>query len=358
MREIPNLDYGMLKIAMKKKAIEVADTPPTPENQPGGEVKLAPGELGKVQQEIMALEGQLEEAKEREMNIGIRRVIEDKIKELKEFTDEIINSEEIQEMIEDNVPEAQIMDTINKTLSLKRKHQKMEGTMPLEKQLDEAIKEERYEDAAPIQEELNRFQQLVQSKINAIKTIFATFADTIVTADNLDLTEINKPYDEGDKGQVKKRHRYRFRNEPEGIEEGWWGGMEGYRNTDKGIGSDQYQDVGSPASINVASAGSDMPPFGSVAWQDMMMARIEEKTKNGDTYEDLTPEEQAFVDIQSEHVEREKKRLSLNALNPEKIKPIMRPVEVNMPNEKMERDPQQEKETTDTWREFYDMQQR
>ena len=57
------------------------------------------------------------------------------------------------------------------------------------------------------------------------------------------------------KGPIRRPHKIRFRP-PQGVagyEPEFFEGPGGSRNSDRGVGSDQYSDTGSPASINLAS---------------------------------------------------------------------------------------------------------
>ena len=164
MRDIPNLDYSVLLKALKKKSQETMEIPPEQPGIPTPQPTL-PGEMGKIQGEMEELKGQLEEARQRDIPLGHRRVLEDKVQELQTLLDESIASPEIQEMIEAKRPETEIMNALNEILSRKRKYEKMEVGVPLEKQLEYAIKEERYEDAQKIQDELNRLTKLVESSM-------------------------------------------------------------------------------------------------------------------------------------------------------------------------------------------------
>jgi hypothetical protein len=183
-----------------------------------------------------------------------------------------------------------IRNVLDEILEKKMFYMKKEKGTPLETELRHTILREEYEKAPEIQQRLDRFQRIVQQR--------RVMERIVVSADNLDLVMINKPYDEGDKGQTRKRHQYRFRNEPGGQDELFWEGMGGTLNKDKGIGTDQYQDVGSPSSISLAKRqGRRWNPFRS-------------KQEQG------------------------------------------------MPGEMMERDPLEEKQTTESWREYNDMQER
>lgn len=179
---------------------------------------------------------------------------------------------------------------------VKEKQQRRErGELTLEEQMAEAIAEERYEDAAEIKQKMDMLQRVMGNfeETLSIHEADAEQNDLVVYADNLDLVQPDKPFDNERTDSLRQRHRKRYRNEPGGSDEVFWEGMDGMKNVDKGIGSDQHSDVGCPSSVNIASG---------------------------------------------------------------KIKKLVRPTDPNMPNEKMERDPQEEKATTDTWREFNDMQ--
>jgi len=371
MNELPNLDYNLLNKLLNKKALEGLRDP---DDEPQSRTTIPTIGMGKLQKEIETLKEQLDEARG-ESRYSDASKIKKEIEKLEDLVNDVVNSPQIQEMVEAKKPPQEIYKVIDRMIEGRRKREKVEG-IPLEEQLEQAIKEERYEDAVGLQEQLNRlrglkvkdekgeFVKLMKRKvINAnnleeltdrqkkiIETIdkiteeeglspsyieianilgvsdISVWKDVkklidkryiipysprkhrqlitttpvlgkmIVSADNLDLVEINKPYDEPQPLQEsRKRHRWRYRNEPQGQDELFWEGMGGTRNVDKGIGSDQYQDVGVPSSISLAKS----------RWQRRF-----------------------------------------------------RPLELNMPNEKMERDPLEEKQTTDTWREFYDMQQR
>jgi len=175
-----------------------------------------------------------------------------------------------------------------------RQQRKERGDLTLEEQMEDAIAEERYEDAAEIKQKMDALKRRMGDWHGSLTVKEGEFdKDTIIVhADNLDLIQPDKPYDIQQPDQLRQRHRKRFRNEPGGSDEVFMEGVGGMRNTDKGIGSDQYQDVGCPASINLAN---------------------------------------------------------------EKIKKLVRPTDPNMPNEKMERS-MEEKEVTDTWRSYNDMQ--
>ncbi len=175
-----------------------------------------------------------------------------------------------------------------------RQQRKEHGELTLEEQMEDAIAEERYEDAADIKKKMDDLKRSMGNWHGSLTIREGECGnDTIVVhADNLDLVQPDKPYDIKQPDQLRKRHRMRYRNEPGGSDEILWEGIgTGYNDVDKGVGSDQHSDVGSPASINVA-----------------------------------------------------------------KQKKIIRTTNPNMPNEKMERDPQEEKATTDTWFEFNNMQ--
>lgn len=167
------------------------------------------------------------------------------------------------------------------------------GSITLEEKFDKAIAEERYEDAGKIKEQMDKFKQQMgnfEGSLNLHSRVVKQ-DNLVIYADNLDLLQPDLPYDQN---PTRQRHRKRFRNEPGGHDEVMLDGKGGLRNTDRGIGSDQYSDVGVPSSVNIAGT------------------------------------------------------------KPQRIVKQVQPH--NMPNEKMERDPQEEKATTDTWREFNDAQ--
>jgi len=169
------------------------------------------------------------------------------------------------------------------------------GSVTLEEKFEKAIAEERYEDAGKIKEQMDRLKQQLgnfEGSLNVNHKLVKQ-DNIVIFADNLDLLQPDLAYDQN---PTPQRHRKRFRNEPGGHDEVMLDGKGGTLNKDKGIGTDQYSDVGVPSSVNIAGT------------------------------------------------------------KPQRIVKQVQPH--NMPNEKMERDPQEEKATTDTWREFNDMQER
>lgn len=355
MKELPNLDWNKLRDALLlKKALETTEEPESPRprrtQQRSVPQKQVPsnefaGAFQKIQQDIEALEEQAKVEATETHDYGKMKSLRKKVDDLKDILTEAVDSEEVQSMIEMQVPQEKIIPILDRLIGGKRKHYEIEGVPNLVRHLEDAILEERYEDAAIIQEQINRLKklepELVKGKI---------LSQMVITADNLDLVEINKPYDEG---LTRKRHQFRYRNEPGGSDELFWEGMDGTKNKDKGIGSDQYSDVGSPASGNFAND------------QLRMMHVLGDCGCNHHA---------RFVcDCGSVHTCRCsalkkdyhvatcnscKSPLDIIAADKPKLKPVMRPLDVNMPNEKMERDPQEEKATTDTWREFLDMQEK
>ena len=293
MNGYPELDYEALRKAMQKKAM-----PPTGERDPDDDMgPQAPPQQGakttgspKLDQ-LLAMKEDLEsDLADARNKAQFEKVTSTNIKleKLKGFITEVTEDERIQSMIEDKVPMPQIMKFLDKIIEKKQWYQRVEMRTPLEEQLEHAIKEERYEEAGPIQQDLDRFQKLLRSR--------RVLDRVVVGADNLDVIQPDKPFDLHEPvQQVKTRHRMRYRNEPGGSDEMFWEGMSGTLNKEKGIGTDQQGTTGGSASIE-----------------------------------------------------------TLSAIKP-RLKPVMRPQEQTMPGEKMERDPLEEKQTTDVWREYQDI---
>jgi len=352
VRELPNLDWNMLK-----KALETTDEP---ENRPIERTQQRPapqrtaptsehaGAYEKLLQDIDELEELANIEATETHDYGKMKSLRKKQNDLKDLLDEVVNGEEVQSMVEMQMPREKILPVIDRLISFKRKYHETEGVPNLKRQLDDAILEERYEDADKLQKQINRLKQ-----IDPELAIAKVISQMVVTADNLDLVEINKPYDEKNLQEVRKRHQFRYRNEPGGADEMMWEGMDGTKNKDKGIGSDQYEDVGSPASGNFANEQLYlMHKLGDCGCNHH--ARFICDCGDIHTCRCHAPKKDYHVATCNSC----KSPLDIIAADKPRLKPVMRPLEVNMPNEKMERDPLEEKQTTETWREFNDMQEK
>lgn len=67
----------------------------------------------------------------------------------------------------------------------------------------------------------------------------------------MDLVQTDMPIDQKEKGTGLRRHRRRFRNEPDGQDEAMWNGLaggDGYGGAFKGVGTDNPGDCGVPNS--------------------------------------------------------------------------------------------------------------
>lgn len=341
MRELPNLDWNILK-----KAIEMTEPPeerpapsrPTPQRSvPARTVTNEfAGAFEQIMRDIEELDEQANIEATETHDYGKMRSLRKKVDDLKEILEEAKDNEEVVSMIEMQVPQEKIIVLVDKLIGRKRKYELMEGVPNLPRQLEDAILEQRYEDAGKIQKEINRLKKLDPELVKA-----KVISTMVITADNLDLVEINKPYDEG---KTRNRHQFRYRNEPGGADELMWEGMDGTKNKDKGIGTDQYEDVGSSASGNFANE------------QLYLMHKLGDCGCNHHA--------RFICDCGNIHTcrcsssKKDYHVATCNGCKPPRMKPVMRPVDINMPNEKMERDPQEEKATTDTWREFNDMQEK